>query len=132
MRERPDYYPVAWVRTEFKGHKEVKGIKEAWVGFCGKTKHIFTVATDDLHPLIVNDLIVHDDDCEEGKRCCYFKCPLNRTSPQAFLKDAGFAKRSGGKPTHPSLGEMVWPDSLGELHSGVYMTQAGKPVFKIW
>jgi hypothetical protein len=119
-----DYYPVAWVITKFAR-------KEVWAGFCGKTKHLFTLARNNLSPLIVNDLIATDDECEEGGRCLYFKCPLNQTSPKTFLRDAGFTKRRGGKPANPSIGEIMWPDSLGELRSAMFGTKAGKPALEV-
>jgi hypothetical protein len=105
---RASHYPVAWVSAKIKRSL-------FWLGFCGKSGHVFTAVKDDLHPLVVHDLIVTDR-CEEGARCLYYACPWNKTKPRR---------------ANPSIGETKWSDFFsGEVDGTVRIGRSGEAVIK--
>lgn len=124
-------FSITWLKT-----KIVKKRKKVWAGFCGKTKHLFSVAPDNLTPLVVSDFLIQSDGtCEEGKRCLYFACPLNTTSPESYLFDIGFRKRKTkkDKPANVEMGEIVFDEEyFGELKGGIITGKDGAHVFELF
>ena len=114
------HFPITWVLTRLNRKKL------AMVAFCGKTGHAIKITSDEsLLPLTVLDLIVSKDrGCEEGKRCFYFACPLNRTSPETYYKDQG-QKHKG--LFSPKPGEEMNATELGfEIKAGTILTLKDK------
>lgn len=109
-----DHYPVTWVLAKLKRTK-------FWLGFCGKTRHAALIATTALEPMVVQDIIVEPDQCEEGSRCVYFACPLNRADRHRV-----FGKKTK-QPANPSIGESTFDEFFGdrEVEGGVMTTQKG-------
>jgi hypothetical protein len=73
-------YPITWILVRFVQERT----RKAWLGFCGYEGHAckLTDAKDMLTVLGVNDLYHTGGHCQEGERCLYFACPLNRTDRQ--------------------------------------------------
>lgn len=112
----PEIFPITWVLTRFKRTKLM-------LAFCGKTNHAIKVDKPGaLVSLVVQDLYIENGQCEEGRRCFYFACSLNRTSPENYQRDQGLKSR---KPVNPQWGELDATELGFEVRGG-YLMQKDK------
>lgn len=79
-------YAVTWAPAEISSSN---GSVEVWVGYCHYSKKAFTIAPDNLTMMVVQDIIVDDKTCEEGKRCLNTECPYNRTTYESYMTAKG-------------------------------------------
>ena len=77
------------------------------IGICGKQKTICKLSSDYLSPLFIHDIIISKDDCEEGRRCYSFDCPLNKTTEADVLKLFGQKKSKSNFKRIPKLKKLV-------------------------
>jgi hypothetical protein len=95
-------YPIHWVKVRFR-FRSGRKLLLAYAGFCGKTGHLFKLATASLTVMVVRDFRADDKLCEEGEGCLYRGCPLNRTTARSLEQRTGI--KLGGKEPNWTLGD---------------------------
>lgn len=104
-------HTFTWVLAKIVSKKLEKGETLVHLGMCDKTGHLAKISLDFLTPMVVRDFYVkHSEgkevECEEGRRCWYFNCPLNHTNPRWFLDSQGIEKGPTKMGADSSLGRM--------------------------
>lgn len=69
------------------------------LGFCERhPKRVAFIVPDEglpgLAPLIVRNLYITKQECEEGQRCLVLECPLNRTTYTSYIQSAAWKKKN--------------------------------------
>ncbi len=78
----PPYYSVCWILGKAViGEKNV----DVLVGVCGHSKKAFTIKTEldypiVVYPVVIKNLVVQNEKCEEAERCMNLACSLNKTT----------------------------------------------------
>jgi hypothetical protein len=119
-------YPITWVLVRFVQNRT----RKAWLGFCGYEGHVCKVtdAKDQLTVMVVQYLYHTAGHCQEGERCLYFACPLNRTDRQ---RDP-FSGRRLKEAINPHLGEFTlakW--NLSAPDGGIVTGPKGGPLIEL-
>ena len=118
------YFPVTWVLGKI-------GRRRWWLGYCGKTRMLWYLTQQQLLPVILNDILIREDRCEEGEGCLASDCPLNRTTAESFWKRHGI---QGHPPknakTISGLRNVRLPDDI-EAKGGLVMAQGAKPLIEL-
>lgn len=118
-------FPVTWVLMRLNGRK-------VYGGFCGKTNMLYTLDTGTLAPMIIHDLIVENDRCEEAAGCLYQSCPLNRTSPVSYWKRHGIKGRPPKKPIGAFAEGVELPSELrGGERGKICMSKKHGPLLEL-
>lgn len=127
MMRMSDYknYPIMWVKAKF-----AHGKRPFFVAYCGKTRHAIKISTDVLTVLIVRDFYVTGNECEEGKRCFNFDCPLNKATDASLREAWGIKRRKGQNLMNIKFGKDMWPEDK-KITSGVLTGPKQAPLIEI-
>lgn len=121
--KRAEKYGFIWTMAD----KLFKTRLKQFVGICGKSGRIAKVASerDALTLLVVQDVYVSGDTCEEGKRCLDFQCSLNETTWASFAASIN-KKRIGKPPAYWGKTVFANEDSTAHDFSGLFGGDPGK------
>ena len=95
---------VTWVeaQTLFK----LKGKeKKLILGLCSHTKRVFSLATNWLKPMVITNIYITDNVCEEGSRCLDGNCEFNTTTWESLSKALGLGNK---KPKNFDIKKGKW------------------------
>ncbi len=85
--------PVIWAEESAIFERKRRRKNEPLIGICGESKRVFTVGGT-LEALIIQNILITDEGCEEAERCIDFDCPFNKTTFESFCRAKGFSPRS--------------------------------------
>lgn len=125
MMRRSENYPIMWVKAKF-----AHGKRPFFVAYCGKTRHAIKISTNVLTVLIVQDFYVTGKECEEGKRCLNFDCPLNKATDASLHEAWGMKRRRDQNLMNTKFGKLTWPGHK-KITSGVLMGPKQDPLIEI-
>jgi len=84
MESKGAFYPVVWTNLNFQG---IRFGRRSYrnLGICGYSKKPYRVGNL-MHVLIIRDIVVTKDSCEDAEVCFNFQCPLNRSNVEKWLR----------------------------------------------
>jgi hypothetical protein len=92
--EYPQSYPIIWGEADALFEGITVKLKRVMLGICGYSKRVWKVLPpgDKLSLLIINDILVNKDWCEEGRHCLDFNCSLNKATPESLALAMGLKR----------------------------------------
>jgi len=84
MESKGAFYPVVWTNLNFQGvsfgRKSYRNL-----AICGYARKPYRIGNL-MHVLIIRDIVVTKDSCEDAEWCFNFQCPLNRSNVEKWLR----------------------------------------------
>lgn len=84
MELKAAFYPVVWTDLDFKG---VRFGRKSYpiLAICGYSKKPYRVGNL-MHLLVIRDIVIDGEFCEDAGWCFNFNCPLNKSNLEKWLR----------------------------------------------